>query len=236
MTEATPAREALSPSSQINLRIEAVLVAISESVKPIGIRAIARRCGLAPSTTHRILLRLEEIGFVKRASRSGWLLAEKLLLLGAVARRQNQLPTLTSPEILTLKKETRGKTLLGLRLQDAVLLCEETAEKTLPLHDSLIGKVFLATFTAEDLSLYLTRNGIKGAQREAIFLDREKLKKNGWLQSDAEDFTQSIVAAPIRQDPTEPARAVLALSFEAGSAIEPATVRALLHAAKQIAA
>ena len=231
MTEETPC-----PSSQINLRIEAVLVAISESVKPMGIRALARRCSLAPSTTHRILLRLEEIGFVKRAARSGWLLAEKLLFLGAVARRQNHLPTLSSPEILALKNGTQGKTLLGLRLQDAVLLCEENTEKILPLHDSLIGKVFLATFTVEDLSLYLTRNGIKGAQREAIFLNREKLKKNGWLQSDPEDLSQSIVAVPIRKTTTEPARAVLALSFEAGSAIEPPVIRALLHAAKELAA
>ncbi len=236
MTEATPDGMTQSPCSQTNQRIEAILGAISESVKPIGIRAIARRSGLAPSTTHRILLRLEEIGFVKRSSRSGWLLAEKLLFLGAVARRQNQLPSLTSPEILTLKKETDGKVLLGFRLQDAVLLCEENTERTLPLHDSLIGKVFLATFTAEDLSLYLTRSGIRGAEREAIFLDREKLKKTGWLQSAPEDLPQSIVAAPIRRGPTEPARAVLALSFAAGSAIEPVVVRALLHATKQLAA
>ncbi len=232
MTKKSDAIEEISSS---NSRTDDVLLLLSETRKPIGIRALARRANLAPSTVHRVLTRLETIGLAKRTGKSGWLLGDKLLLLGMSAWQQNNLPSLADPQFFALEKETGGKVFLGLRMDDNILLCSCGTAHLESLHSSVVGLVFLSSLSANDLSEYLTRNDLKGSERDLIVLSRDRLKNFGWLQSEADSAKDIFLATPLYLKETKTPQAVLALKFKAGSFIEPATIRVFLDVANALA-
>ncbi len=229
--ESDALQEITSPTS----RTDDVLLLLSETRKPIGIRALARRANLAPSTVHRVLTRLENIGLAKRTGKTGWLLGDKLLLLGMSAWQQNNLPSLADPKLFSLEEETGGKVFLGLRMDDSILLCSCAYAHLEALHTSVVGRVFLSSLNADELSDYLTRNKLMGFERDLIVLSRDRLKNFGWLQSETDDPSNDIfLAAPLYLKETKLPQAVLALKFKAGSFIEPASIRAFLDVAKNL--
>lgn len=218
--------------SSITSRTDEVLLRLSETRKPIGVRALARHARLAPSTVHRILLKLETIGFAKRTGKTGWLLGDKFLLLGMSAWQQNNLPSLADPVLYALEKETGGKVFIGLRMDDNVLLCSCGYSHLESLHTSVVGRVFLSAMSARDLSEYLTRNKLQGPDRDLIVLSRDRLKNFGWLQSELTSPKDIYLATPLNLKDTTSPQAVFSLRFKAGTLIEPNYVRAFLDVAK----
>ena len=97
-----------------------------------------------------------------------------------------------------------------------------------------MGLVFLSSLSANDLSEYLTRNDLKGSERDLIVLSRDRLKNFGWLQSEADSAKDIFLATPLYLKETKMPQAVLALKFKAGSFIEPATIRAFLDVASTL--
>lgn len=230
----TPKTDSCQEVSPIASRTDEVLLRLSETHKPIGVRALARRTSLAPSTVHRILLKLETVGFAKRTGQTGWLLGDKFLLLGMSAWQQNSLPSLADPALFSLEKETGGKVFLGLKMGDSVLLCACAYSHLEALHSSVVGHVFLSTMSAHDLSEYLTRNKLQGPERDQIILSRDRLKNFGWLQSDVNSTKEIYLAAPLCLKGAANPKAVFSLRFNAGTQIEPEHVRAFLDVAKSL--
>ena len=228
--ETNSLHEVSSPAS----RTDDILLLLSQTRQPIGIRALARRANLAPSTVHRVLLRLGNMGLAKRIGKSGWLLGDKLLLLGMSAWQQNNLPSLADPQFFPLEKETGGKVFLGLRMDDNLLLCSSNYSRIETLHSSIVGRTFLSCLSAHELSDYLTRNKLKGAERDLIVLSRDHLKNFGWLRSENNTTEEIFLATPLYLKGRQTPHAILALRFEPGTFIEPTTIRAFLNVAKTV--
>lgn len=220
---------------QVLTRSDTVLLALARSPVPLGTRDLARLCGLAVSTTHRILTGLESIGFSKHTPKGKWQLDEKLLFLGLCAQRQNAVPSLEEPALDALREKTGAqKVLLCWRIKDRLALCTRGEIRDTALHDSLCGIVFLASDSPEKLISYMTRNRLTGLKREAILLAKDRLNACGWLQSPESELREKILAAPLYTQESSTPNAVLALVFEAGSPMDPNVVEQLLSCAKSL--
>lgn len=133
-----------------------VLEAFPPGRTAIGVTELARRCGLAKSTTHRTLRILETIGMVERQE-SGYLLGCLIRRLADIhdGRSPSQLRDCVLPYMLDLYEETHLTVHLGVWIGGSVLIAENLHGKTdrrmfpevgvrIPLHCTALGRVLLA--------------------------------------------------------------------------------------------
>jgi DNA-binding IclR family transcriptional regulator len=137
--------------------------------RPASVRELATALGLGRATVWRLLVTLEEAGFVERASpTSGFCVGQAAVAVAAGATDYSlRMARLTRPHIEKVTRQTglsaavsvvRGERVLVLDQVDSPsVLCVNWVGKEFPLHTSSPGKLVLARLPAEELDDWLSR-------------------------------------------------------------------------------
>jgi DNA-binding IclR family transcriptional regulator len=217
----------------------------------VGVSELARRCGLAKSTTHRTLQILRAIGMVERGA-AGYRLGHRLQELAEIAggRAPSRLRDCVLPYLLELYEETHLTIHLGVWSGPRVLIVENLhghhylaippqVGTRAPVHCTALGKVLLA-HADEDRYQCVMNDGLRPFTQETITtrgsLDREleTVRQEGIAFSWNEYVPATVhVAAPL----WGPGRAVTAAISVSGPedrfdvAVAARHVRRIAHAA-----
>ena len=154
---------------------------------------IVHDTGLARPTAHRLILGLEDHGFLLHVGGFGYVLGTRLLGLASTAMRELPLRELAHPALERLARSTGESAQLFVREGD-LRVCVDTAESeselrtiveigaTLPLTKGSAGKIFLAWTTDHD------RGRLLEAADDPERLDRQVFttRRRGWADSVAE--------------------------------------------------
>ncbi len=192
-----------------------VITAFRPGSPSMSLSAVATATGLARPTARRILLTLEELGYV-RASDAGYCLTPRVLDLGVTYMRALGLWDVARPHIEDLVAHTGESSSIGqLDGSDIVYVSRVAVPKIItlavtigtrfPALQTSLGKVLLADLSAEELDAVLaqpSRSGIiprwQPSREERDDALRE-VRARGWALTD-EQLAPGIrsVAAPLR--------------------------------------
>jgi len=164
-----------SPADVVG-RVGAVLRAVSAH-EPSGgtTSAVARRCGLARPTVHRLLTSLLGEGLVDRSADGRWLLGPELYLLGTAATSRYDVTEIAQPVVRQLSLATGESAFLSARRGDeTVCLLREDGSfpiRSHVLHEGIrfplgvasAGMAVLAYLTDAEIDAYLARTDLVAA-------------------------------------------------------------------------
>jgi DNA-binding IclR family transcriptional regulator len=239
---------------QVLDRAFAILDALA-ATGPLAPSEISTRLKLHKSTVHRLLVVLEQNGYVDRDRANGsYALGLKLIELGTRASARIDLCELAGPILDRLMEGTGETAHIGIMSQGAVIsVADSEGYKTLrtpstvgrrtPAHCSSQGKVLLSEMDPVQLRAFVRRNGLKAFTPMTIrrigALERELLavRKRGYAIDDQE-FEEGLkcIGAPIRD---RTGSVVAAISI-AGPAMRmklermPRLIEAVLEAAARL--
>jgi IclR family pca regulon transcriptional regulator len=222
----------------------------------MSLTEVATATGLARPTARRILLTLQELGYV-RADGSGYALTPRVLELGVAYVRSTGLWDVARPHMEELSARTdESCSVAQLDGPDIVYVARVSVPKIValavqigtrfPALQTSLGKVLLAALPPDELDHVLaepTRSGLvprwqpDRAERDA---ELREVRARGWALTD-EQLTRGIrsVAAPLRDGA---GRVVAALNVNTHAAETPVEhllehhLPLLLHAAGEISA
>jgi DNA-binding IclR family transcriptional regulator len=195
---------------------------------------IVEATALTRPTAHRLILGLEDHGFLVHVGGLGYALGPRLLSLSTTAMRELPLRELAHPSLERLARSTGESAQLYVRDGDR-RICVDTAESeselrtivdigaSLPLKQGSAGKVFLAWGTEHDRAFLLdaAQRGDRLAQQVAT------TRRRGWAESVAERAPGvASVSAPV----LGPQEAVLAVVSVSGPASRLGQLRAKRYA------
>ena len=206
---------------QVFTRIGRLLKALTQESAPCGVRALAKRADLAPSTAQRLMVGLQSQGFVEQTPERKWIPGNKHL---------------ASPDAAlfkALEEETGGIFSLAIRIGDSVAILTQNQTHVLPLYETACGIALLGSETPDKLTAYMTRQNLTGKARETLFLQRESFLRNGWVGT-LDDVHGYTVAVPVQPDEKSEATAALALLFAGQTSFPPEALKSLLAAAKAL--
>ncbi|MFD1678211.1 IclR family transcriptional regulator [Alicyclobacillus fodiniaquatilis] len=188
-----------------------ILLCFAKSPRELSLSEIAREVGLHKSTAHRLLLSLQNKGFVRRQTGSdkyvlGWSVLE---LLGNVYL-SDELTTLALPEMTKLRDVTGETISLYIRsgLERIRIQAVESNEpirnvvaigRTYPLYVGASGKVLLAFADDAVLDEIFARNQIPSDfARDDLRVQLDKIRVDGYAISIQErDAGAVAMAAPV---------------------------------------
>jgi IclR family acetate operon transcriptional repressor len=196
-----------------------LLKEFSRADRELGVTQLARRLGLATSTTHRLLSTLTAEGLLERGEAPGtYRLGLKMYELGVTVFPNLDLHEAARPVLASLRQST-GETvhLAVLDHLDVVYLERLESPQTLrtfqsvghrmPAHATSTGKVLLAHLPTEVLRerlldwrpTRLTPHTI--VDKGALLADLRRVVERGWAQNVEEgSLGAASVAAPIRDE------------------------------------
>lgn len=195
-------------------RTFAVLRAIAEAGESAGVSEVARRAGLAKSTTSRILASLDELGMIGRLD-DRYVIGQGLAALTADASPASSLPDLARPYLVDLADEFGESVALAVADGDemvyvdaalaegAVQVRDWTGER-FPLHTTSGGLVLLADRSNDEVDRYGRRPMEAFTERSVTTLTglRERMRQVrsegvAWTLAEFDDEINGL-AAPIR--------------------------------------
>lgn len=217
---------------------------------------VAAAAGLARPTARRILLTLEELGYV-RATRGMFALTPRVLELGMAYIGSTSIWDIARPHVEQLVAQTgESSSLAQLDGSDIVYVARVAVPKVItfavtigtrfPALQTSLGKVLLAALTPEALAQALaqpSRSGITPRwtpDREEQDRILSEVRARGWALTD-EELAPGIrsIAAPVRDSETHVVAALNLSVHAAETSIETLTERylpLLLQTAKAISA
>lgn len=179
---------------------------ISESTGGIALTDLALQAALPNSTTHRLLMTLEQHGFVRQTGDLGlWVIASNAFIIGSSFLESRNLLALVHPILRRLMDES-GETvnlaILDHTEFDAVIVdqvqCNALMRMSapiggkLPLHASGAGKAFIATLPEDQLIPLLSKKGLHAytpytlTTPSALKENLQQAKKQGFSYDDEE--------------------------------------------------
>lgn len=204
------------PQQSIHRAID-ILETLQGAAEGIGVTALAKRLGLATSTTHNILKALKQRGFVAQDPQtSHYLLGPRLIALANhSAFQQSNLLRLARAPLNALHASSRETVFLGV-LQHNEIVYLRVLESTHPitighnpapgsdLHCTAMGKVLISGLSSLQLSALIDEVGLPKYTDQTItdrqILEQElgEIRANGYATNRGEE-TEGIhgVAAPI---------------------------------------
>lgn len=210
-------------------RAAAILAAVEAGAR--SFTDIVAATGLTRSTAHRLILGLEDHGFVVHVGGLGYALGPRLLALAAAATRDLPLRELAHPALERLARSTGESAQLYVRDGER-RVCIDAVESerelrtiveigaSLPLDRGSAGKVFLAWGTERDRERLSHDDGRLPAQVATT-------RRRGWADSVAERETGvASVSAPV----FGPAETLLAAVSVSGPASRLGQLRAKRYA------
>jgi DNA-binding IclR family transcriptional regulator len=154
------------PGRSVASRVLAVLDAFDATHTALGVSDLARRSGLALSTTHRLVAELEQWGALARRADGQYEVGRRLWQLGVLAPVHRELRDVALPYLQDVLAVTGENVHLAVRDDLAALYVERIHSQRavpvvsatgarLPLHATGVGKVLLAEAPAVVLSRVL---------------------------------------------------------------------------------
>ena len=232
----------------------AVIRAFSADAPSLTLSEVARAVGITPATARRILLTLEELGYVRSDSRR-FSLTPRVLALGWAYLSSLDLGELAGPFMEELSAKTREScSIATLDLPDIVYVARVPTSRImtvalgvgarLPAYPTSMGRVLLAGLADDELTSYLstlraeslTDRTVTSPDRLRAAIDRARADGYALVDQELEQGLRSI-AAPICN---ARGRIIAALNVSAhASRSTPTSLRAevlphLHHTAAQI--
>jgi len=232
----------------------AVIRAFSADAPSLTLSEVARDVAITPATARRILLTLEELGYVRSDGRR-FSLTPRVLALGWAYLSSLDLGELAGPFMEELSAKTREScSIATLDLPDIVYVARVPTSRImtvalgvgarLPAYPTSMGRVLLAGLAEDELATYLAGLDAEAlTPRTVVSPDKlrdtiKRARADGYAMVDQElELGLRSIAAPIRNSR---GRTIAALNVSAhASRSTPATLRTdvlphLQHAAAQI--
>lgn len=206
-------------SIQVINRMMSLLDALAIASGPATLKALSQTTGLHPSTAHRILAVMSNARLVERREPSSYVLGIRLLELGSIVKSRINIREIALPFMQELYGTIGEAINLGIRDEDDIVYAERTAGgRSLvrviylvggraPLHLTSLGKLFLASFNAEELRAYAKRTGLPGKTPHSLTslapLEREldKVRRHDLAHDNEEaEIGLRCIASPIRNE------------------------------------
>ncbi|NIZ12284.1 IclR family transcriptional regulator [Phaeobacter sp. HF9A] len=144
-----------------------ILDLFSEQKPQVSAADVALALEMSPSSAHRFLVTLEEVGALVQVRRGAYSLGHHIEKLGRIAERTNPLATLVQPVIAQISSRLNESVMAGQLTREGVV-CLATAiaprpisvniqvGRMLELHVSAQGKLWLAHIDPEERSTRIT--------------------------------------------------------------------------------
>lgn len=192
-----------------------VITAFDASNAALTIAQVAERTGLARPTAHRLLLTLEDLGYVVNTKR-GYMLTPKVVDLGMAYVSSRGIQRLAQPHMETLVEATdQSVSLTQLSGSDILYIVRVEVPKIisvgvtvggrLPALGTSMGQVLMSELSDEQLTLTLETPSLSRftprvhyarAEAEALFAE---IRSRGWsLNDEVLHFGVRSIAAPVR--------------------------------------
>lgn len=189
------------------------LVAASDG---ISLTDLSQRAGIAPSTAHRLLMTLQNHGFVDYQDVPGhWLIGVESFRAGNAFVRRTKVADM-GRDVMRRLMEACGET-VNLAIEqdgDVVFISQIESHETIraffrpgtrgPAHASGIGKALLAELPDDTVRRILQRKGLPGftpktiVEPEQLFSELAEIRRRGWALDDEErNLGMRCVAAAI---------------------------------------
>lgn len=198
-------------------RAFSIMEEIARNREGIGLAELSKRVGLHNSTTFHLVRTMVSLGYVRQLKDSKrYRIGRPLFALAANALDEIEMMSLATPVLEALSRDTGESAHFSVRMDDSVVVLARTSGPgafqladrvgvVRPAYCTALGKVMLASLTAEQLGSYLehteltalTPNTITGAER----LRREiaEVRRTGVAIDDGEfDPEARCVALPVR--------------------------------------
>ncbi len=233
-----------------------VITAFQPGRPVMSLSEVAGAANLARPTARRILLTLQELGYV-RTQGSGFALTPRVLDLGVAYVRSMNLWDIARPHLETLSARTgESCSIAQLDGSDIVYVARVAVPKIVslavqigtrfPALQTSLGKVLLAALTPDEADAVLaepSRSGLTPRwrpNREERDAELRQVRARGWALTD-EQLTRGIrsVAAPVRNGAGEVIAAVNVNTHAAETPVDHLIdhhLPLLLHAAGEISA
>jgi IclR family acetate operon transcriptional repressor len=207
-----------------------LLERLAESEDGVGLTNLAQQVGLAPSTTHRLLMTFQQHLFVRNDPILGkWYIGVGAFSIGNAFLHHREYLAQARPVMHDLMELT-GET-VNLALVDsgrAVFIAQVESREVMrmvvrlgshaPLHASGVGKAFLATMTDSEVSEILHQHGLPRVTEntlstpEALHADLLKVRAQGYAIDDEEHAIGLRCVASTIHDEQGKALAAISLS------------------------
>ena len=202
---------------QVLDRAVSILQVLADSPTDLGPADVAERLGLHKSTIHRLLMVLEQHGFIRKSPDSGkYALGLKLFELGSRAAKGLSLRTHAQPFLTRLVGETGETAHVGV-LDDGdmvsvanvegprTLRMPSTVGRRTPAHCSALGKAVLAFLPVSTIEALCVRRPLRVltsktlTTRGALMADLRRIRVRGYAIDDEEiEKGLRCVGAPVR--------------------------------------
>lgn len=236
---------------QVLERTAHALDVIAGSDQPLASNQIAQATGINAASLHRLLWTMADLGFLEHREDGTWQLGLRFLEYSNRVMKALPVRAAAADVMRALFEKTGLAVHLSMRSGDSIIYVDhvyraDTAVRfsrqigaLAPLHCSSGGKLFLSTFTPEELSGYITRTGLKArttksiATRERLVMALDKVRERGWSEDNEElEYDIRCVGAPIRDDKGQIVAAVTMMS-EGDMKDKPRCVELITEAAAE---
>ncbi|HSS42720.1 MAG TPA: IclR family transcriptional regulator [Solirubrobacterales bacterium] len=187
-----------------------ILRVLGAAKRPLGVRELARRVELSPSTTRRILVSLCDNGFCEQTGDGNYQLGLTLLELGSKVEAGLDLRTRALPALRRLAEVSDLTAFLAVRREDRAITIERvdgryafslavTVGSSLPLHAGGISRALLAYLPEDEARGYIRQGPLRSftdrtlVTESALIGDREEIRRVGYAISE-EDVTPGVAA------------------------------------------
>lgn len=158
----------------------ALLAALAQEPRGVLLTDLAKRVGLAASTTHRLLATLEQAGFAELDEATGlWSVGVRNVSVGSAFLRGRDFVALARPFMRTLTDSSGETSNMAIRRDDAAVYISQVESTAMvrafsrlgdrvPLTCSGVGLALLTMHSEEEISALLHRTGLPSFTPKSI--------------------------------------------------------------------
>ncbi|MDR5695830.1 MAG: IclR family transcriptional regulator [Armatimonadota bacterium] len=198
-------------------RALAILEALAESERPMGLVELSTRVGLHVSTVHRLLSTMSRRRFVTQDPESGrYRLGMRAFEVGSAAIQQVELREVARPYLRWLMEETQETANLAVLIDGEVVYIDQVESQNLvrmftrvgrrvPAHCTGVGKILLAGLSDDEVQRILDERGLPRFTPHTIVDPRkllhelERVRASGFaLDNEEREVGVRCVAGPVR--------------------------------------
>ncbi len=204
---------------QVFDRADTLLALLAAQHAPVNLKMLANESGLHASTVHRILGALAAIGLVEHQSGGLYRLGLRWLEYGNLVRERLEIRDVARPFIEALHNELGEPVNLAIRDGDDIIYLDRASANAsrirvvyrvgsrAPLHLTSLGKLFLASESADAVEKYARRTGLPGNTAHSLTRPnslnkalREVQRTGIAFDNEEAEIGLRCVAAPVRDD------------------------------------
>jgi IclR family transcriptional regulator, KDG regulon repressor len=197
-------------------RAFAILEEVARHRDGIGLADLSKLVGLHNSTTFHLVKTMVSLGYVRQEKDKRYRVGRPLFALAANCLDEIEMVNVATPVLEDLSRETGESGHFAVRMGDAVVVIARTSGPgafqltdrvgvTRPAHCTALGKMILASLSADQLQRFLQRTELKPSTDKSItepavlVREIEEIRRSGIAFDDGEYNAEvRCVAVPVR--------------------------------------